>query len=102
MGAGRVETGDGLVGLSRATGGGFDWTSHNMIRYKESPGEATFDLVAVHYLSIPSGDNWYTLLRGVLTGVDASGRINRLETTSMEQTGNPALLDIVRQRASQA
>jgi len=84
------------VELSRSTGGAFDWTSHNMIHVKEVADGLEFDLVAVHYLTIPSGDNWYTLVRGVNAGFDASGRINRLDTRWMKDTGNPALVEMVR------
>lgn len=95
-GPARELSGDQVVELSRTTGGGFDWTSHNMIHVKEVEGGIEFDLVAVHYLSIPSGDNWYTLVRGITAGFDASGRVNRLDTRWMKHTGNPALLEMVR------
>ena len=97
-GAARELSGDQLVELSRSTGGAFDWTSHNMIHVKEVADGLEFDLVAVHYLTIPSGDNWYTLVRGVNAGFDASGRINRLDTRWMKDTGNPALVEMVRSR----
>ena len=95
-GPARELSGDQVVELSRSIGGGFEWTSHNMIHVKEVADGLEFDLVAVHYLSIPSGDNWYTLVRGVNAGFDAAGRLNRLETRWMKQTGNPRLLDMVR------
>ena len=98
-GPARELTGDQLIELSRSTGGGFDWTSHNMIHIREaenSENSLEFDLVAVHYLTIPSGDNWYTLVRGVSAGFDAAGRINRLDTHYIKQTGNLALVELAR------
>jgi hypothetical protein len=92
--------GDELVGVSRATGGGFTWTSHHTIHVREEPSGLTCDLVAVHYLPIPSGENWFTLIRRISVGFDNGGRINRLDTLSEQQTGNAALLDIVRQMGS--
>ena len=92
----RELSGDQLVELSRSTGGRFDWTSHNMIHIREVAGGLELDLVAVHYLTIPSGDNWYTLVRGLNAGFDAAGRINRLETRWMKDTGNRALVEMAR------
>ena len=93
-------SGDELVSLSRATGGGFTWTSHHPIHVREEPSGLTCDLVAVHYLPIPSGENWFTLIRGIRVGFDTGGRINRLDTLLEQQTGNAALLNIARQAGS--
>jgi ketosteroid isomerase-like protein len=103
-------SGDQLVALSRSVGGGFQQTVHHFgnIRSQESgdQGEIDFDLMALHYLPVPSGDPMMTLFRTINTRLlrQPSGPwvITAMETRSERTAGNAGLLSLVQQKQDRA